>query len=107
MTAREERPEWAHIPWHVVTGMDVLYIQSANGYVIANVNNSREGRIVADFIAWAACAPSLRDALVDIACFTDEGANRRLAERGSYSSFDEPGSVQIARAELAKMGVTS
>ena len=41
-----------------------------------------------------------RRALEEIACYDDKGANERLAARGSYSSFDEPGSVQTARAAL-------
>lgn len=35
-----------------------------------------------------------------IACFDDVGANAHLERTGSYSRFDEPGSVQIARALL-------
>ncbi len=44
---------------------------------------------------------ALVSALREIAAFDDEGANARLVKTGSYSSFDEPGSVQIARAALA------
>jgi hypothetical protein len=44
---------------------------------------------------------SARKALEEIACFRDEGANERLAKTGSYGSFDEPGSVKIAREFLA------
>ena len=43
----------------------------------------------------------LRAALKKIACFDDMLANDRLATNGSYSGFDEPGSVEIARAALA------
>jgi hypothetical protein len=50
-----------------------------------------------------ASAPDLLTALIQIASFDDEGANKRLAITGSYGSFDEPGSVQIARAAIAKV----
>lgn len=43
------------------------------------------------------------EALNSIAAFTDELANDRLKETGSYSSFDEPGSVQLARETLEKI----
>jgi hypothetical protein len=39
-------------------------------------------------------------ALKQIASYDDEGANHRLAATGSYALFDEPGSVEIARAAL-------
>jgi hypothetical protein len=42
----------------------------------------------------------LRAALEKIACFDDLGANKRLTSSGSYGSFDEPGSVRIAREAL-------
>lgn len=40
-------------------------------------------------------------ALRRIACFDDVIASARLAQTGSYSAFDEPGSVQIARETLS------
>lgn len=40
-------------------------------------------------------------ALRDIACFEDGRANNYLDRNGSYSAFDEPGSVQTAREALA------
>lgn len=46
----------------------------------------------------------LETALRQIASFDDAGANERLAATGSYGRFDEPGSVQIARAALAPDG---
>jgi hypothetical protein len=46
----------------------------------------------------------LREALERIAAFDDEGASRRLASTGSFALFDEPGSVEIARAALADTG---
>lgn len=49
-----------------------------------------------------AAAPDLLAALEQIATFNDHAANARLEATGSYSAFDEPGSVQIARAALAK-----
>lgn len=42
----------------------------------------------------------LRNALIKIAAVDDMLANDRLATNGSYSGFDEPGSVQIARETL-------
>ena len=44
---------------------------------------------------------ALMDALIKIAAFTDTGANAFLDRTGSYSCFDEPGSVEIARAAIA------
>lgn len=44
----------------------------------------------------------LRLALTRIATYGDEGANARLKATGSYSVFDEPGSVKIAREVLEK-----
>lgn len=44
----------------------------------------------------------MREALRSIACFNDQSANQRLHETGSYSLFDEPGSVEIARAALGE-----
>jgi chromosome segregation ATPase len=43
----------------------------------------------------------LREALEKIAAYDDTGAEANLKATGSYSSFDEPGSVQRARAALA------
>jgi len=40
-------------------------------------------------------------ALERIAAFDDEDASAHLEKTGSYSLFDEPGSVEIARAALA------
>ena len=39
-------------------------------------------------------------ALTEIACYDDKPANEHLEETGSYSRFDEPGSVSRARAAL-------
>lgn len=44
----------------------------------------------------------LREALREIAAFSDTRACERLASTGSYSAFDEPGSVQTARAALGE-----
>lgn len=44
----------------------------------------------------------LRAALDRIAAYDDQGANYRLKTSGSYSAFDEPGSVEIAREALEK-----
>lgn len=41
--------------------------------------------------------------LTEIAMFADAEANDWLAMRGSYSQFDEPGSVQTARSFLSRM----
>lgn len=48
----------------------------------------------------------LIDHLRQIAALDDELANDRLATTGSYSAFDEPGSVKIARKILAELGVS-
>lgn len=45
----------------------------------------------------------MMDALIEIAAYDDHGANEALARKGSYSSFDEPGSVEIARVALSKL----
>lgn len=48
--------------------------------------------------------------LKKIACLDDKAANERLYLTGSYSAFDEPGSVKIAREilqELDRVTVTS
>jgi len=44
----------------------------------------------------------LRAALLKIARFDDESAHRSLTRTGSYSEFDEPYSVEIARKALAE-----
>lgn len=44
-----------------------------------------------------------REALERIAAFNDSGAGLILKRTGSYGAFDEPGSVQAARAALAAM----
>ena len=46
----------------------------------------------------------LETALRQIACLDDAGANQRLAARGNYGSFDELGSVKIAREALGVNG---
>lgn len=43
--------------------------------------------------------------LIKIATFFDYDASHRLETTGSYSLFDEPGSVQIAREYLRTIGV--
>ena len=43
---------------------------------------------------------TMREALEQIAAFNDKQASERLAQTGSYASFDEPGSVEIARRAL-------
>jgi hypothetical protein len=47
----------------------------------------------------------LRDALTRIASFDDKGANEYLEATGSYSRFDEPGAVKIAREALKAMSL--
>jgi len=44
------------------------------------------------------------EALVKIAAFNDTQATEQLRENGSYSLFDEPHSVEIARDALEFMG---
>lgn len=46
-------------------------------------------------------------ALADIACFQDAGAQERFNKTGSYSSFDEPNSVEIARIAIVKIELGS
>jgi len=45
----------------------------------------------------------LRERLTEIACLDDALANQRLETTGSYSCFDEPGSVRIAREILVEL----
>lgn len=45
----------------------------------------------------------MRAALERLACRNDFGADSWLEKTGSYSRFDEPGSVQIAREALAEL----
>jgi hypothetical protein len=59
-------------------------------------------KVDAEFIVKAVNAYyPMRDALEKIAAFDDRHAQKRLDETGSWSGFDEPGSVQIARAALS------
>ena len=44
---------------------------------------------------------AMLDALIKIAAFDDTIASEFLDRTGSYSCFDEPGSVKIARAAIA------
>jgi hypothetical protein len=61
--------------------------------------DSRAGTANAHLIA---AAPDLYAALERIAAYDDVSANEQLAATGSYSAFDEPGSVRIARAALER-----
>lgn len=54
-----------------------------------------------DYDALLAERDLLVEALTQIACFDDETANRKLATENTYRWFDEPGSVQAARAALS------
>jgi hypothetical protein len=47
-----------------------------------------------------AALAAAEEALREIAAYNDEYGNERLARNGSYSAFDEPWSVKIARAAL-------
>lgn len=49
----------------------------------------------------------LIDRLWQIAAVDDKLANEWLETSGSYSMFDEPGSVKIAREILADLGALS
>ena len=51
---------------------------------------------------WEAMAKDLLETVIRIACFNDLGANERLAQMGTYSAFDEPVSVSIARAAITR-----
>lgn len=44
---------------------------------------------------------AMLNALIKIAAFDDVGASVRLSQTGSYSRFDEQGSVRVARETLA------
>jgi hypothetical protein len=45
-------------------------------------------------------APTMYAALKKIAAYDDAAASAYLRATGSYASFDEPGSVEIARTAL-------
>lgn len=45
----------------------------------------------------------LKARLEPIACHDDKGANEHLDRTGSFSRFDEPGSVKTAREILAEL----
>jgi len=47
------------------------------------------------------------DALVEIAAYDDEGAQRHWRNTGKFTMFDEPGAVQTAREALRKIKRTS
>lgn len=53
--------------------------------------------MTAEGLAW------LKGQLQRIACFDDKLANEKLDRTGSWSGFDEPGSVQIAREILTEL----
>lgn len=55
----------------------------------------------ADALAVARAYIKEHEALVKIAAFDDVWSNNRLEKHGTYGSFDEPGSVEIARAALS------
>ena len=57
-------------------------------------------RQVAHIAALTADNAKSQEALTEIACFGDTHANDKLKNTGSYGGFDEPISVQIARATL-------
>ncbi len=63
--------------------------------IVSIVNSTQSIKAKDDKIA------RFRAALTKIAAFDDVRANERLAQTGSYSSFDEPGSVAMAREALA------
>ena len=46
-------------------------------------------------------------ALTEIACFDDDGANASLEKYGTYGTFDEPSSVEIARKVLNEIDVAA
>lgn len=72
----------------------------AGGYV-GGLYITKASCIVCQRDALAAENARLREALTRIACFDDIEANITLEKRGSYSSFDEPDAVYIARTALA------
>lgn len=63
-------------------------------------------RILSENAALKEQVQEFREALTSIACFEDAGANHFLERTGNYCQFDEPCSVEAARAALAKHAVT-
>lgn len=49
---------------------------------------------------------SMLNALHKIADWNDKIGNSRLQKYGSYTSFEDPKSVKIAREAFAEMGIT-
>lgn len=59
--------------------------------------------IISNLIQQSRAAIRYREALISIAAYDDALANERLKSTNgtNYGGFDEPGSVQIARAALS------
>lgn len=70
------------------------------GRSLTEEENAANFRLVRDAPAMLAENRRLREALEKIAAFDDQFASARLERTGSYSLFDEPGSVAAARAAL-------
>jgi len=75
-------------------------LRNANVRYAAETNEQAATRRNAAISDAAAEIERLREALTVIASYDDKGASARLANTGSYSAFDEPGSVEIARTAL-------
>lgn len=89
------RFDFAKTYWHVGGPTDV---DGTCGYICripARGPAEANARLIAS-------APDLLEALTEIACFDDKQGNARLAATGDYGAFDEPASVKIARAAIAK-----
>ena len=52
---------------------------------------------------WEAMPKDLLETVIRISCFYDLDANEWLAKFGTYSAFDEPVSVSIARAAITRV----
>lgn len=70
--------------------------------VLLGVQSAASVDAIADIIDEETAVPDLLAALDKIAAWGDKSANEMLAKTGSYRWFDEPVSVEIARAALSK-----
>jgi len=83
-------------------------VEDKTEYALALINRDLRDEIHRWSDSWSrahndnghAHAEKYKAALNRIAAWDDKGASEKLAWTGSYSSFDEPGSVEIARKAL-------
>jgi len=102
-----------HGPYIITTwGTTICDLYTMSNPMVASVRNGGDSFPVhftdadanAAFIVKAVNShDALIAALIGIAAFDDIGANDRLATNGSYSGFDEPGGVRVAREALASI----